>query len=145
MAIVIGALMKFVLNEGLARWQLATGTTLLEGVSRHVGRWALLIFLLYLLPFTFVVGGALIAATGVATHSIVGWPGDPEVATLFWGGIGSVIATLLVLFGSFRLFERVMACGIVIMFVTVCLTALLLGPDWAAAARGTCSQCPRRR
>ena len=25
-AIVIGALMKFVLNEGLARWQLATGT-----------------------------------------------------------------------------------------------------------------------
>jgi Mn2+/Fe2+ NRAMP family transporter len=141
-AIVLGALMKFVLNEGLARWQLSTGTTLLEGVSRHVGRWAILIFLLYLLPFTFVVGGALIAATGVATHSIVGWPGDPEVATLLWGGTGSVIATLLVLFGSFRLFERVMACGIVIMFITVCLTALLLGPDWAAAARGLAPSSP---
>ena len=141
-AIVIGALMKFVLNEGLARWQLSTGTTLLEGVSRHVGRWAVLIFLLYLLPFTFVVGGALIAATGVATHSIVGWPVDPEVATLLWGGIGSATATLLVLFGSFRLFERVMACGIVIMFVTVCLTALLLGPDWAASMRGLVPSAP---
>ncbi|MEE2718581.1 MAG: Nramp family divalent metal transporter [Planctomycetota bacterium] len=135
-AVVVGAAMKYVLNEGLARWQLATDTTLLEGVSDHIGRWAILLFLIYLLPFTFVVGGALITATGVATHAIVGWPADPETATLVWGGIGSVAATLLVLLGSFTLFERVMACGIVIMFVAVCLTALLLGPDWGSAARG---------
>ena len=135
-AVVVGAAMKYVLNEGLARWQLATDTTLLEGVSDHIGRWAILLFLIYLLPFTFVVGGALITATGVATHAIVGWPADPETATLVWGGIGSVAATLLGLLGSFTLFERVMACGIVIMFVAVCLTALLLGPDWGSAARG---------
>tara|TARA_Y100000589_G_scaffold108228_2_gene102856 strand:+ start:8071 stop:9306 length:1236 start_codon:yes stop_codon:yes gene_type:complete len=135
-AVVVGAAMKYVLNEGLARWQLATDTTLLEGVSDHIGRWAILLFLIYLLPFTFVVGGALITATGVATHAIVGWPADPDTATLVWGGIGSVAAALLVLLGSFTLFERVMACGIMIMFVAVCLTALLLGPDWASAARG---------
>ena len=46
------------------------------------------------------------------------------------------MATVLVLFGSFKVFERVMACGIVIMFITVCLTALLLGPDWGAAITG---------
>ena len=135
-AVVVGAAMKYVLNEGLARWQLVTDTTLLEGVSDHIGRWAILLFLIYLLPFAFVVGGALITATGVATHAIVGWPADPETATLVWGGIGSVAATLLVLLGSFTLFERVMAFGIVIMFVAVCLTALLLGPDWGSAARG---------
>ncbi len=135
-AVVVGAAMKYVLNEGLARWQLVTDATLLEGVSDHIGRWAILLFLIYLLPFAFVVGGALITATGVATHAIVGWPADPETATLVWGGIGSVAALLLVLLGSFTLFERVMACGIVIMFVTVCLTALLLGPDWGSAARG---------
>ena len=135
-AVVVGAAMKYVLNEGLARWQLVTDTTLLEGVSDHIGRWAILLFLIYLLPFAFVVGGALITATGVATHAIVGWPADPDTATLLWGGIGSAAATLLVFLGSFTLFERVMACGIVIMFVAVCLTALLLGPDWASAARG---------
>jgi len=135
-AVVVGAAMKYVLNEGLARWQLATDTTLLEGVSEHIGRWAILLFLIYLLPFTFVVGGALITATGVATHAIVGWPADPETATLVWGGLGSAAGTLLVLLGSFTLFERVMAGGIVIMFAAVCLTALLLGPDWGAAARG---------
>ncbi len=135
-AIIAGAMMKFILNEGLARWQLSTDTTLLEGVARHIGRWAILVFLIYLLPFTFVVGGALIAATGVATHAIVGWPADPETATLVWGGVGSAVATLLVLLGSFALFERVMTVGIVVMFVAVCLTALLLGPDWAEMARG---------
>ena len=141
-AVIVGAAMKFVLNEGLARWQLATDTTLLEGVSRHIGRWAILVFLVYLLPFTFVVGGALIAATGVATHAIVGWPADPETATLLWGGIGSAVATLLVLLGSFTLFERIMAAGIVVMFVAVCLTALLLGPDWGAMAQGVVPSHP---
>jgi Mn2+/Fe2+ NRAMP family transporter len=30
-AAALGALLKFTLNEGLARWRLATGATLLEG------------------------------------------------------------------------------------------------------------------
>jgi Mn2+/Fe2+ NRAMP family transporter len=33
-ALALGAFFKFVLTEGLARWQLATGTTLLEGRAR---------------------------------------------------------------------------------------------------------------
>ena len=35
-AVVAGAVFKFVLNEGLARWQLATGSTLLEGTIEAV-------------------------------------------------------------------------------------------------------------
>ena len=30
-AVLVGALLKFVVTEGLARWQLATGDTLIEG------------------------------------------------------------------------------------------------------------------
>ncbi|MCG8668777.1 MAG: Nramp family divalent metal transporter, partial [Pseudomonadales bacterium] len=37
-AALIGAILKWSLNEGLARWQLATGTTLLEGWIRHMPR-----------------------------------------------------------------------------------------------------------
>ena len=37
-AVVLGAFFKFVLNEGLTRWQLATGDTLLEGASNCLGR-----------------------------------------------------------------------------------------------------------
>ena len=35
--VVLGAFLKFVLNEGLARWQLATGETLLEGAVDRLG------------------------------------------------------------------------------------------------------------
>ena len=135
-AIVLGAIMKFVLNEGLARWQLATDTTLIKGVSRHLGRWAMGLFLVYLLAFSFFVGGALISATGVATHSLVGWPGDPVQAKLVWGGLGSLLAMLLVLVGGFALFERVMALGIVVMFIAVIITACLLGADVSQLAGG---------
>src|SRR5690606_25954179 len=48
-AALVGALLKFVLNEGLARWQLATGETVLEGVRRHFSGVAIGLFLAYLL------------------------------------------------------------------------------------------------
>ena len=61
-AVVLGALLKFVLNEGLARWQLATGETILAGAVHRLGRPVSVIFILYLLPWSFFVGAALISA-----------------------------------------------------------------------------------
>lgn len=135
-AIALGAIMKFVLNEGLARWQLATDSTLLEGVARHLGRWAIVVFLLYLVPFAFFVGGALIAATGVATHALVGWPADPATAKFFWGTMGSALAAIIAFKGGFALFERLMAVCIGVMFIAVCATAVRLAPDWSTLAAG---------
>ena len=141
-AIVLGAAMKYVLNEGLARWQLATDTTLLEGTRQRIGAWAIIIFLIYLITFSFFVGGALISALGVATHSIIGWPVDPSVAKLVWGGVGSVLATILVLSGGFKVFERVMAAGIAVMFVAVIWTAVRLGADAQAMVQGLIPRHP---
>jgi Mn2+/Fe2+ NRAMP family transporter len=42
----------------------------------------------------------------------------------------------LVWFGGFKLFERVMALCIAVMFITVISTALLAEPEWGAVARG---------
>ena len=36
-AAVLGAFLKYVVNEGLARWQLATGNTLIEGAVDKFG------------------------------------------------------------------------------------------------------------
>lgn len=55
-AVLLGAFFKFVLTEGLARWQLATGQTALEGAVLRLGmpiRW---IFLFYLLVWSVFVG-----------------------------------------------------------------------------------------
>ncbi len=61
-AAAVGALLKCVLNEGLARWQLATGTTLLEGWVQRLGKWVQVYFFIYLILWSFVVAGALISA-----------------------------------------------------------------------------------
>ena len=79
-----GALIKFFLNEGVARWQMATGTTILEGWIGRLGRWIQWIFIVYFLIWSYSVGGALINACGVAGVGL--FPiGDPQTSKIFWG------------------------------------------------------------
>ncbi len=59
---VAGGAMKWTLNEGLTRWQMAIGTSLLEGWVKHLGWSIYLIFILYFLIWSYSVGGALINA-----------------------------------------------------------------------------------
>ena len=77
-----------------------------------------------------------IAATGVATHALVGWPADPATAKILWGAIGSAIAGAVVFKGGFALFERLMAISIGVMFIAVCATAIRLLPEWSTLAAG---------
>ncbi len=139
---VAGALLKWALAEGLARWQLSTGSTLLEGWVWKLGGWIRWVFLIYLLMFTLIVGRALVSACGVAGTGL--WQvGDSSQSVLAWGALHSLIGMALVLRGSFELFERLMAALIGMMFVTVMITAVAIGPDWAAVARGFIPSAPR--
>ncbi len=140
-AVLVGALLKWVLTEGLARWQLATGTTLLEGWVWRLGGWIRWIFLTYLALFTVVVGGALATACGVAGGGLLPL-GDLETSKIVWGVAHSLAGAALVLWGGFRLFEIIMSVCIGIMFVTVLTTAVLIGPDWGAVARGFVPSIP---
>ena len=135
-AVVLGALVKFVLTEGLTRWQLATGRTLLEGVGERFGRAVLALFLLYLVAWSFFTGGALISACGASAQSVLGWFDDPSRGKLVFGAIQSVIALVLALVGGFRLFERVMSLCVGVMFLAVVVTGARLVTDWGALGLG---------
>lgn len=135
-AVVVGAVLKFTLNEGLARWQLVTGETLLEGVMRRVPRPLRFAFLLYLLPWTWIVGSALMGACGATAHALFGGFADPTTGKIVWGVLHSLAGLGLVLVGGFRLFERLMSIAVGVMFVTVVATAIALAPDWSAIASG---------
>ena len=52
-----GVLVKFVITEGLAKWQLATGTTLLEGWRDHFPPALSIAFFGYFLIWTYFVAG----------------------------------------------------------------------------------------
>jgi len=127
-AVVVGGFLKFVLTEGLTRWQLVTGETLLEGVAHRFGRIAGILFLPYLLLWSFFVGSALMSACGVTLHALIPIFDEAEKGKVFFGIAASMVGLLLVLIGGFKLFEKVMGVSIVLMFAIVVVTALLLWP-----------------
>lgn len=122
-AILVGALLKFALTEGLTRWQLATDSTLLEGWGARLGPWVLGGFALYLVLWSVVVGGALISACGVAAQSLAPVFGGDANGRLIWGALHSVAGLLLVRRGGLAFFER---------FMAGCVLVMVLGTGWAA-------------
>ncbi|HET6630483.1 MAG TPA: Nramp family divalent metal transporter [Woeseiaceae bacterium] len=135
-AVLAGAFLKFAVTEGLARWQLATGETLLEGVAHRLGRTALWLFLPYLLLWSFFVGSAQVSASGVTLHAIFPVFEDARDGKIVFG-IGAGLAGLaMVAIGGYRLFEIAMRICIGVMFVTVIATAAVLWPGTAEVLQG---------
>jgi Mn2+/Fe2+ NRAMP family transporter len=120
-AALAGTLVKYLLTEALARWQLATGTTLLEGWVRHLGRGVLAGLVLYLAVWSFVVAGALISASGLAAHALA-----PGLSVGAWGVIHSLAAAALILAGGYGALEWLMKLFVGLMFVTLVGTALVI-------------------
>lgn len=132
---VIGAVLKWSLTEGVARWQMGSGTTILEGWTFRLGGWLRWIFFAYFFLWSLMVGSALISACGLAGDAF--FPlGDPKTSRAVWGILHSLVGLGLVWAGGFRFFERVMGVCIAIMFVTVLVTAILIRPEWGAVLSG---------
>src|SRR5262245_45607265 len=127
--------MKWTLNEGIARWQMATDTTLLEGWVTRLGRWIRWVFLVYFVLWSFFVGGALVTACGVAAAAILPL-GDATTSKNVWSVVHSLGGLALVWMGGFRMFERVMEVFIALKFVAVLICAIVLVQDWQAVVTG---------
>jgi Mn2+/Fe2+ NRAMP family transporter len=132
-AIILGAVLKFALTEGLGRWYMATKTTILEG-WHSMGWWATGYFMVYLALVTFFFGAAGPSASALAVTAMF-----PGVMPLWaWAILHSVIFGFLIcIIGRYGLFERVMEVFVGIMFVTVVGLALLLAPNVGELALGT--------
>lgn len=135
-AAVVGAFLKFVMTEGLARYQLATGDTLLEGLVRRLGRPLGWLFLPYLVIWSFFVASALMSACGVTLHAMIPLFDDAAEGKIAFGILSSLVGMALVFIGGYDLFEKVMRVCIGVMFVTVIVTAALLWPGTGAVLQG---------
>ncbi len=101
-AAAAGAFLKWTLNEGIARWQMATDTTLLAGWILRLGGWIQWVFIPYFLLWTFMVGGALVNACGVAGAGLLPL-GDMETSKIIWGIVHSLAGLVLVWVGGYKL------------------------------------------
>src|SRR5215213_633143 len=101
-AIAVGAFFKYVLNEGIARWQLATGKTALEGWAAHLPRWVTYYFGAYLIVWTIAVSAALTNATGLGIANLTGGHISQS-----WGAVlHSLFGFGFVLLGGYGGFEK---------------------------------------
>jgi Mn2+/Fe2+ NRAMP family transporter len=115
----------------IARWQMATGMTLLEGWLTRLGAWVRWVFGAYLIAWAVFTGGALASACGVAGTGLLPL-GDSGTSKIVWGVVHSLLGLLIVWRGGFRTFQRFMAVCTGLMFASVVFTAVLLRPDLGA-------------
>jgi len=130
-AAVVGAIIKYAMNEGLARWQLATGSTLLEGWVQRLPKIISLYFFVYLLLWSFIVAGALIAGTGLAAHALY-----PDISVELWGILHSLLALVLVIVGRYSLLERLMKFFMGLMLLVVIICAVWVAPGISGILSG---------
>ena len=132
-AVLIGGLLKYVLNENLAKWDIATHTTLLQGWVQRLPKIVSWYFGVYLIFWSFLVAGTLITYTGVVANTISPLPFSDSVATAIWGGIHSLLAVALILMGGFQWVETIMKFLIAMMFLVVLISAVWVCPSWTEA------------
>ena len=136
-AVVLGAILKYFLTEGIGRWYMASGQTILQG-WRSLGRWAIWYFVIYLFIVTFVFGAAVTSTAALAVDAAL-----PGVLPLWaWAALHSVAAFIIVGIGRYGLFEMIMKTFAALKFGIVILLAILLAPALGEVVLGFVPRIP---
>ena len=135
-AIVIGVVLKYSLTEGIGRWYVASGTTILEGWY-SLGRFVRGYFLVYLFVLAVVFGAAVTSACGLAMSAMVGL-----LPVWGWAIVHALAGLAIVSIGRYDVFETVMKVFAGVVFVTVIALAVLLTPDLGEIAQGFVPSLP---
>ncbi|GAA4288588.1 Nramp family divalent metal transporter [Georgenia daeguensis] len=135
-AVVVGVVMKIVLVEGAGRYSLATGRTIFEG-WRSLGRWTTWYFAPYIMLWGLIYGAS--AMTSAALPIVTLFPGVNLELTAAATG---VVAFLMVWFGRYRTFEKIVSALVLLMMVTVVGISTLALPNLGEIARGLIPMVP---
>lgn len=131
-AVALAAFLKCFLNEGIARWQLATDTTAIEGWCSHLPWWVRTYFGFYLVIWTGFVTAALTNACGLGITNLTN-----GAISRGWGAVlHSIIGCVFVLIGGFKGFEKMMKFLIGVMFFSIITCAALTFHDPVAVLKG---------
>jgi Mn2+/Fe2+ NRAMP family transporter len=136
-AVVFGALLKWFLTEGIGRWYMASGQTMLQG-WHALGRGATYYFVVYLFIVTFVFGAAVTSTAALAVDAAF-----PDKLPLWvWAALHGVAAFVIVGVGRYEFFERIMKVFAGLKFGAVVLLAVLLAPNIGELAVGFVPRIP---
>ncbi|MHA6622184.1 Nramp family divalent metal transporter [Pseudonocardia sp. DLS-67] len=135
-AAVLGAALKLALAEGVGRWHLASGITLLDG-WRRLGYWATVFFGIYIAIFGFVYGAVAMSAVGLPLNALFG-----GLDVRYWAMIAGVAALALVWAQRYHAFENFITVLVLIKFAAVVFVAILVAPNLLDLANGLVPRLP---
>ena len=127
--------MKIVLVEGAGRYSLSTGRTIFEG-WRCLGAWTTWYFAPYIVVWGFVYGATAMTATALPLSA------SPAALDASSGIPSGLVGLVLVWFGRYAVFEKVMTALVGIMFVAVVGAALLTLPNLGEMLAGLAPRIP---
>jgi Mn2+/Fe2+ NRAMP family transporter len=129
-ALVAGVIIKFAITEGAARWQLATGASLIEGWQEALPRVVVAAFFLYFIIWSYFVSSALVTASALVPAAIM-----PGVPLPVWGFVHAVAAVAMVWFGRYERFLAVIKWFVGLKFAAIIASVILIvvwsGADWS--------------
>ena len=126
-AAVLGTLLKIALAEGVGRWSLGSGATMLDG-WRRLGYWATVFFGAYILIWGFVYGATAMSAVGLPLNALFG-----GLSVQYWAMIAGVVGLALVWAQRYQTFEKFITVLVLLKFITVVSVAILVLPDLQGA------------
>jgi Mn2+/Fe2+ NRAMP family transporter len=129
-AAILGTVLKISLAEGVGRWQIMSGATMLDG-WRLLGRWATAFFGVYIVIWGFVYGATAMSAVGLPLNALFG-----GISVRYWAMIAGLVGLSLVWAQRYAVFEKFITVLVALKFVTVVTIAALVGPDLPAMLDG---------
>jgi Mn2+/Fe2+ NRAMP family transporter len=121
LAVILTALLKYEITEGIARHKLATGRSVIQYWNKNIPIGLRIIFIAFFIIWSFMVGAALLSASGLAAHAIL-----PFLSENNWAIILSLLAFLMVYFGNYQSIEDVTKFLILLLFLILIPTAIIL-------------------
>lgn len=119
--IVSTCVIKYVLTEGIARYQLASGHSVISAWTANFPIFFRYLFFIFFLIWSVMVSAALMSACGIAAHAL-----SSEFSISVWGVIQSIITFIIIYFGKYELIERITKFLIGLMFLVVLFTSVYL-------------------
>lgn len=116
--IILTCVIKYALTEGVARYQLASGQSVITAWKRDFPIIFRYLFFIFFLIWSVMVSAALMSACGIAAHAL-----STAFSISHWGIMQALLTFFIIYFGKYDLIEKITKYLVGLMFLIVLLTA----------------------
>jgi Mn2+/Fe2+ NRAMP family transporter len=109
--VILTCILKYVITEGIARHEMASGKSIIERWNLIMPVWIRFLFLIFFIIWSYMVGAALISTTGLAASAVYS-----NFSEKWWSVFSSMLAFVLVFAGKHDFIEKITTTLILLMF-----------------------------